>query len=284
MAAAGDQAQERRLERIRAPGSWPRRGRGGGRPGPAGAGARRRAPWRCDPDEQRRDQAGTARDRDQLDVARARTRRSQRVVDHGADQLEVVTRGDLRDDSAVAAVDALGGDHVRADRPVRRDDRRARVVAAGLEREDHPAAPVPEGSSRGPPHDQGVLARVVVVARPRARRAKPEPLVQRDRGGFEVRTSSVYGCPGPRARAAPRAARGHIRGAGATDPRRCSSGARRRRSASRSGSRRSPASSPGPIAARHTPDGFESSSTNIASDHGVGNARRSIAITCGRSE
>src|ERR687886_142817 len=31
------------------------------------------------------------------------------------------------------------------------------------------------------------------------------------------------------------------------------------------------------------PDGLESSSTNIASDHGVGNARRSIAITCGRS-
>jgi hypothetical protein len=31
------------------------------------------------------------------------------------------------------------------------------------------------------------------------------------------------------------------------------------------------------------PDGFDSSSTNIASDHGVGKARRSIAMTCGRS-
>jgi len=31
------------------------------------------------------------------------------------------------------------------------------------------------------------------------------------------------------------------------------------------------------------PAGFESSSTNMASDQGVGNARRSIAITCGRS-
>ncbi len=30
------------------------------------------------------------------------------------------------------------------------------------------------------------------------------------------------------------------------------------------------------------PDGLESSSTNIASDHGVGNARRSIATTCGQ--
>ena len=38
------------------------------------------------------------------------------------------------------------------------------------------------------------------------------------------------------------------------------------------------------IAARHTPEGLDSSSTNIASDHGVGNARRSIEMTCGRSE
>ena len=35
--------------------------------------------------------------------------------------------------------------------------------------------------------------------------------------------------------------------------------------------------------AKQTPEGFDSSSTNIASDHGVGNERRSIAITCGRS-
>jgi hypothetical protein len=31
--------------------------------------------------------------------------------------------------------------------------------------------------------------------------------------------------------------------------------------------------------ARHTPDGRESSKTNIARDHGVGNERRSIANT-----
>jgi hypothetical protein len=31
------------------------------------------------------------------------------------------------------------------------------------------------------------------------------------------------------------------------------------------------------------PDGFESSSTNIASDHGVGNDRRSMERTDGRS-
>ncbi len=36
-------------------------------------------------------------------------------------------------------------------------------------------------------------------------------------------------------------------------------------------------------AARQMPDCLDSSSTNIASDHGVGNTRRSIAITCGRS-
>src|SRR5919108_2138948 len=37
------------------------------------------------------------------------------------------------------------------------------------------------------------------------------------------------------------------------------------------------------LAARQMPDGFESSSTNMASDHGVVNARRSMATTCGRS-
>ena len=37
------------------------------------------------------------------------------------------------------------------------------------------------------------------------------------------------------------------------------------------------------LAARQIPDGFESSSTNIASDHGVWNERRSIASTVGRS-
>jgi hypothetical protein len=31
------------------------------------------------------------------------------------------------------------------------------------------------------------------------------------------------------------------------------------------------------------PDGFDSSSTNIARDHGVGNERRSMAIAWGRS-
>ena len=31
------------------------------------------------------------------------------------------------------------------------------------------------------------------------------------------------------------------------------------------------------------PEGLESSSTNIASDHGVGKERRSIEITAGRS-
>ena len=40
---------------------------------------------------------------------------------------------------------------------------------------------------------------------------------------------------------------------------------------------------PSRSAARQIPEGFDSSSTNIASDQGVGNARRSIAITCGRS-
>jgi hypothetical protein len=37
------------------------------------------------------------------------------------------------------------------------------------------------------------------------------------------------------------------------------------------------------VAARQIPDGLESSSTNIASDHGVWKERRSIASTAGRS-
>src|SRR5215469_6136256 len=38
------------------------------------------------------------------------------------------------------------------------------------------------------------------------------------------------------------------------------------------------------MAARQTPDGLDSSRTNMASDQGVGKARRSIEMTCGRSE
>ena len=46
---------------------------------------------------------------------------------------------------------------------------------------------------------------------------------------------------------------------------------------------RYPSSPSRPAIPRQIPDGFESSSTNIASDHGVVNERRSIASTDGRS-
>ena len=52
-------------------------------------------------------------------------RRPQRVGDDGVDQLEVMARGDLGHDAAVAVVDSLRGDHVRADRR-----RRASITAA----------------------------------------------------------------------------------------------------------------------------------------------------------
>ena len=93
-----------------------------------------------DPDEQRRDQTGPARDRDHVEVGERRAGARERVVDDVADQVEMVTRRDLGHDPAVAVVDALGGDHVRADLAVVGDDRRARVVTARLEREDHPDA------------------------------------------------------------------------------------------------------------------------------------------------
>ncbi len=84
------------------------------------------------------------------------------------DQLEVVARGDLGDDAAIAVMDSLRGDHVGADLAPVGDHRRAGVVAAGLEREDHPGAPGARGLLGGPPHDHRVLTGVVVVARPGA--------------------------------------------------------------------------------------------------------------------
>ena len=63
-------------------------------------------------DEQRRDQPRAAGDGDELDVGQPDAGAGERVVDDVADQLEVVARGDLRDDAAVAVVDPLRRDHV----------------------------------------------------------------------------------------------------------------------------------------------------------------------------
>jgi hypothetical protein len=136
VAARGDQAEERRLDRI-----------GGEEVGRHVAlqvvdrrqrkPARSRQPLgRRDPDQQRADEPRPLRHRDERDVVEPASRLPQRVVDDRVDQLEMVPRRDLRHDPAEAVVHALRGDDRRAHLAVAGDDRRARVVARGLERED----------------------------------------------------------------------------------------------------------------------------------------------------
>ena len=97
---------------------------------------------RREADEQRADQPGALRGGDQLDVVEPdRPRRSSARCDDRVDELEVVARGDLGHDAAEVLVHGLRGDHVGADAPVAVDHRRARVVAAGLQREDAHTGP-----------------------------------------------------------------------------------------------------------------------------------------------
>jgi hypothetical protein len=92
---------------------------------------------RGQPDEQRPDQAGPARDRDPVDVVEPRTGLLQRLPDHRRDQLEMPPRRDFRHDAAEARVQVgLRGDDVGADRTVLGDQRCRRLVARRLEAED----------------------------------------------------------------------------------------------------------------------------------------------------
>ena len=94
-----------------------------------------------EPDEQGADQAGPAGHRHRVDVVEPGPRALQRVGRDRVHKLEVVARGDLRDDPAVAGVQqALRRDRIRADLAAVRHDRGARVVAARLEREDQAVA------------------------------------------------------------------------------------------------------------------------------------------------
>ena len=58
-------------------------------------------------DEQRADEARALRGGDKVDVAQLCARVQQGAVDDGVDELEVVARGDLRDDAAETVVDVL---------------------------------------------------------------------------------------------------------------------------------------------------------------------------------
>ena len=179
MAARGDQAGERRLERVGlqvvggdvAVQVVDRHERES-----AGGGERLRG---RDADEQRADQPRALRHGDLLDVVERGAGAVERVVDDRVDELEVVARGDLRDDAAEARVHALGGDDVGEQIALIGDDGGARVVARRLDREDH--AGRRRARHVAAPHDHRVLAVVGVVPAAHAGRAEAELLVQHDR-------------------------------------------------------------------------------------------------------
>ncbi len=166
--AAGDQAHERRLERLGLGALWLRVIALGTRP--AGLGMRgvrrgddevgsdmalqmidrrerqllpcRERLGRGEPHQQRADQPRTLRSGDQSDVVKVDAGFGERLRDHQVDQLQMMAGGDLGHDAAVAVVHALRGDHVRARVSVRVEDRCAGVVAAALQGQDRPGLAV----------------------------------------------------------------------------------------------------------------------------------------------
>jgi hypothetical protein len=136
--AGGDQAEEGRLERLAAPhaeevgGDVPlqvihRRERQPPRGGEGLGGG--------EPHQQRPHQPGSARDGHQADVIERDPGLLQRARDHEVDELQMLARGDLGNDAAKTIVH-LRGDRIRAHGAPAVDDRRARIVTAGLDRED----------------------------------------------------------------------------------------------------------------------------------------------------
>ena len=114
MAAAREQAEERRLDRV---GREVERGdvpvqvvdRHEGQAARPGERLRRR-----EADEQRPDEPRPPRHRDRLDVVQGRVRTIERLADDRRHELEVPPRGDLGDDAAEAGVQVgLGGDDER---------------------------------------------------------------------------------------------------------------------------------------------------------------------------
>ena len=147
MAAAREQADERRLERVVAevercdvPVEVVDRDE-----------RRPRAPRdrlrRRDADEEGADKPGALGDRDPVDVVERDLRTRERLAHDRSDELQVAPRGDLGDHPAVAVVELrLGGDDGRSDLALVGDDRRSGLVAGRLEREDHEAASRPSST------------------------------------------------------------------------------------------------------------------------------------------
>ena len=235
----------------------------------------------ADADEQRPDQPGAPGHRERVDLVEVGAGLGERRVDDRVDQLEVVPRGDLGHDAAEARVQprpARRSTLVSTGRP---STTAAQVSSQDVSMREDQARDLGADRGRLEPHDQGVLAVVVVVAAAAAGGAEAEAArTSRSRRGWRrgPRACSARRARPRRSSRSIRPRRDAARGGGRARPRR-SSGARRRRSASRRGSRRARRAVG---AARQMPDGFESSSTNIASDHGVGNERRSIESTAGQ--
>ena len=89
-------------------------------------------------DEERADQARALGHTDRIEALELRVSLGQRLPHHREDELEVTSRGDLRDDAAEAGVQlGLGRDDVGTNVAVGGHNRRRRLVARGLERQDH---------------------------------------------------------------------------------------------------------------------------------------------------
>ena len=140
MTAAGEEAEERRLDGIRP--EIERRDV----PVEMVDGDQRHAARPCDrlgrreADEQRADESGTLRDGDCVHLLQGRVGFDERLPDDRKDELEVVPGGDLGHDATVLRVQVrLRGDDRGEHLAFLADDRRRGLVAGGLDSEDHDA-------------------------------------------------------------------------------------------------------------------------------------------------
>ena len=135
--AAREQAEERRLERLRLEeerSDVPVQMVDGNEREAPRPGERLRG---LHADEQRADQPRPARDRHRVDVVERGARLAERFANDRRGKLEVPARRDLRDDAAVTRVQLrLRRHHVRAHMPVLGDDGARGLVAGRLEGED----------------------------------------------------------------------------------------------------------------------------------------------------
>ena len=218
VAAGGDQAQERRLERRPGAGSSRRRGPAGGRRREREAARGGQRLGRRDADEQRAGEPGPGRDGDEVGVVERGAGRCSASSTTRC-ELEAMAGGHLRHHAAVQVVDALRGDDVRA-RPRRRGSTTAAHVSSQLvsiarSRPECDRTGVGTSSMRPrsvagrAPHDERVLAVVLVVAAAQPGGSEAEPRTARSRARWTGGPRASAAAPARRsARAALQQARG----------------------------------------------------------------------------